>query len=587
MFQKLIIVLGLALPGLILETAVAAEQLAATSQWIPKEAVIALEISQPKALLDLAFDPRLTTAVTSLPVYQALASQPQFRQFLGVIGYLEGRLGTDRKTGLGKLLGGGVTLAVNPNGTILLFVDAEDGQMLEQLHEILLEFARNQAEKQGQPQRVASAEYRGMTSWTFGGGEAHAIVGNRLVVANKPEGLKAVLDLRAKPEGRSLASLPAYQAAKKAARSDAVATVFVNLETLKLVPGVQKALTGQQNPLTSLLLAGITEAVRQSKWLAMGLEVEGETLKLEAAVDGSLSDLSGPAAFALPGQPDKGAFPNLSVPRLIAGMSFYRNLHGFYAAKDELFPERTSELIFFENMMGIFFSGRDLTEEVLAQTEPEIRFVVAEQQYDPAVGTPRVQIPAFAAIFRLRNPQQFSEVVEEAWQAAVGLISFTRGQRALPKLIIDRVFHGDVKFTIAYFSSTAVKDRANLDSRFNFRPALAMLGDYMILSSAEGLTRDLIDALNNEIAESVKPLAEVHSMVQIDGVQLASILASNREHLVRQNMINEGKTQEQAESQIDILLAVMEYLSQLELKVGTRDGQAQASLQLRLNVPPE
>ena len=41
-------------------------------------------------------------------------------------------------------------------------------------------------------------------------------------------------------------------------------------------------------------------------------------------------------------------------------------MHKFYAAKDTLFPDRTSGLIFFENMMGIFFSGRDLTDEVLA-----------------------------------------------------------------------------------------------------------------------------------------------------------------------------------------------------------------------------
>ena len=56
-----------------------------------------------------------------------------------------------------------------------------------------------------------------------------------------------------------------------------------------------------------------------------------------------------------------------------------------FPSKDELFPERTSGLIFFENMMGIFFTGRDLTEEVLAETGSDIRVVVAEQQYDPQV----------------------------------------------------------------------------------------------------------------------------------------------------------------------------------------------------------
>ena len=38
------------------------------------------------------------------------------------------------------------------------------------------------------------------------------------------------------------------------------------------------------------------------------------------------------------------------------------------------------------------------------ETQPEVRLVVAAQEYDPAVGTPQVQIPAFAAVFRLRHP---------------------------------------------------------------------------------------------------------------------------------------------------------------------------------------
>jgi len=587
MLRKPVTLLALALVVLMLRTAVAAEPPPPASQWIPQNAVIVLELSKPGPLLDLALDPKTTDAVASLPAYQKLAAQPGFKQFKGVIDYLEFKLETDWRAGLRKLVGGGVTFAVLPGEQVVLIVDADDGKMLNDLHDTIVGFARGDAEKQGQPGRVASAEYRGVTGWTLGPNQSHAIIGNRLLAANKPEALKTMLDLRAERIGRDLASSSAYQAAKQASGSDAVATAYVNLATLKLAPGFNKALTDEQNPLTSLLFAGMTEAVRESNWLAMGLCVDGDTLKLEAAVDGKVADSTGSAAFALPGQPGEGPLPNLSVPRRIAGMSLYRDLHGFYAAKDKLFPERTSGLIFFENMMGIFFSGLDLTEEVLAETEPEIRFVVAEQKYDPAVGTPRVQVPAFAAVFRLRNPEQFSEIVEEAWQSAVGLFSFTRGQQAQPKLIIDRVFHDDVKFTIAYFSSRMVEDRANLDTRFNFRPALAMVDDYLILSSAEGLARDLIDAVKKEVADSVKPLAEGHSLVEIDGVRLASVLGANRENLVRQNMVNEGNTQEEAETQIDILLTLVKHLGQATLDVGTREGRTQASLELKLNVAAE
>jgi hypothetical protein len=587
MLRKSIAIVALALLALSFQPAVAAEPLPAASHWIPASTPIVLELCRPDAFLDLALDEKVADSITSLPAYQRQASQPGFKQFIKVIEHLEFRLGTDWRSALRKLVGGGITFAVGSEESILLIVDAEDEKMLNELHEIMLGFAREEAARQANADRVASAEYRGVTGWTIGPNEAHAIIGNRLLVSNKPDVLKGVIDFREDPNADGLADLPAYQAAKKAAGADAVATAYVNLEVLKQLPGVRKALTNESNPLTALLFAGVTEAVRESTWLALGLDVEGETLNLEAAVDGKLSDPSGPATFAMPAAPGAGALPNLSVPGLVAGVSLYRDLHGFYAAKDELFPERSSGLIFFENMMGIFFTGRDLTEEVLAETEPEVRVVVAEQEYDPAVGTPGVQIPAFALVMRMRDPEQFGVVVEEAWQKALGLINFTRGQQALPGLIIDKPTHGDVKYSIAYFSTSPEDDKENLDMRFNFRPSLAMIDEYLILSSAEGLTRDLIDAAKKEIAETVEPLAQVQSSVEIDGRQLASILGANRDHLVRQNMVNEGNTLEQAETEIDVLLTVAQYLGKLKLDLGTRAGNTQASLTLELNTSGE
>ena len=181
----------------------------------------------------------------------------------------------------------------------------------------------------------------------------------------------------------------------------------------------------------------------------------------------------------------EGALPNLRVPRRIAAGSLYRDLHAFYAAKDNLFPERTSGLIFFENMMGIFFTGRDLTEEVLSETRPEIRFVVARQQYDPAIGTPQVQLPAMAVVFRLRHPEQAAEMTEEAWQKAVGLVNFTRGQKADPGLILDRQSYAGIRFTVGRFSTADAKGKTELPTRFNTQPSIARLGDYLVLSSTE------------------------------------------------------------------------------------------------------
>jgi hypothetical protein len=235
-------------------------------------------------------------------------------------------------------------------------------------------------------------------------------------------------------------------------------------------------------------------------------------------------------------------------------------------------------------MMGIFFSGRDFTEEVLGQLDPEIRIVVAQQRYDAAIGTPTLQIPAFAAIFRLKDPKKFSEVAEEAWQKALGLYNITSGQKAQPGLIIDRPTHGDTHFTAAHFSAAAEKDRKNLDARFNVRPCLAQWGDYLIMSSAEGLTRDLLDALKSQAAQPAKALAQTHTLVEIDVAQIASALAVNRDTLIRLNMVDKGASREQAETNIDSIIIAVKLLTQTALELGIRDGQPRATLKVKHNL---
>ena len=570
---------------LMFQTAMAAQSLPPAIQWIPQDAVISIELSRPRALLDLFAGEKAIKFITSLPVYQKQASSPKFKEFLGVVSYLETTLGTDWRTGLAKLTGGGITFAICPEDTVILIVEAQDEQMLNQLHEVFLNFAKAEADKQGQPDRVASRQYQDVTAWTFDGKEAHAIIGNRLVMANRPEGLKAVLERRAEAGGESLASKLTYRNAKQQVGSEAVMTVFADLKPLMQIPQVAQLFEQQRkNPLASLAFTGIVESVRDSNWLALGLDIQDSTLILRPLVDGKTVAQTSPAAFALPKEAGDGALPNLSVPRRIAALTLYRDLHEFYAAKDELFPDRTSGLIFFENMMGIFFSGRDLTNEVLAETRPDLRFVVAEQQFDPAIGTPQIKLPAFAAVLRLRHPEQFKEVAEEAWQKALGLINFTRGQQALPGLIIDRQVQSDTRFTMAYFSTAQIEDKTNLDTRFNLRPALAMPGDYLILSSTDGLARDLIDALNHEKEQTVKPLAETHSRVEIEGGRLASILEANRGVLVRGDMVKKGSTQEQAEAGIDVLIMVVKLIERVELSIGTHEGLTQARLEMKLNI---
>ena len=180
MLRKPTVLFALLLSALWCRSLTAAERLPPASQWLPKNAIIAVELSRPKEVLDLFTSPKACEAVAGLPAYQKAAKQPGFQQFVFVVHYLEARLGADWKTALHKLLDGGVALAATPDGGSLMIVDAQDPKMLGQLHGVFVEFAKAEAGKRGETDAVRSAGYRGVTGWTLGKGQNHAILGSRL-----------------------------------------------------------------------------------------------------------------------------------------------------------------------------------------------------------------------------------------------------------------------------------------------------------------------------------------------------------------------------------------------------------------------
>ena len=220
-----------------------------------------------------------------------------------------------------------------------------------------------------------------------------------------------------------------------------------------------------------------------------------------------------------------------------------------------------------------------MTEDVLGQTYPEVRVVIAEQKFNDAA--PQLRLPSFAAVFRLRDPEKFGLVAEEAWQKAFGLINFTRGQQAQAGMLIRQPKHADLSYTMAYFLPG---EDGKMEMYHNFRPSLAVVGDSLVFSSTDKLAEDLIDALKKENAGKAKPLQSIHSVVEIDGEKLASILTANRDHLIRQNVVEKGHTEEQAETEIGMLLTIVQNLGKMRLSFQGPPEMTQAVLEWRLDL---
>ncbi len=551
------------------------EPAARPAAWIPEQAVAALEILRPEAILDPLLGADFEKFVTSLPGWEERKRDPGFRQFAAAVGLFETRVSMDWRTALRKIFARGAAWALGPSGESLLVVDAADAKILTELHDFALGLARVDALKHNAPESVASEEYRGVTAWTLGPEEFHAVCGNRLLLSNRREVLRRALDLRAEPGSGSLESLADYRASREAAPEGAAATLFVNLARVREAPGVQASLAQGREPMGSLLFGRMLEELRTSAWLLVSVLVEGNSLALEATLEPRSDADPGAFAYATPGA-DRAAAPNLAVPRAIAAWTLWRDLGTFYAKKDELFPERTSGLIFFENMMGIFFSGMHLAEEVFGELGPEIRAVAAAQEYDPEIGVPEVRLPAFALVFRMKDPKKFSAIAEEAWQKAIGLINFTSGQRAEPGMTLKQRSHQGCEYTVAAFRPPSGGRAA--DIRYNFSPSFAAVGEHLILSSAAGLTKDLISALKSPAGAPLP--AGTDFLFEIHGCPLKDLLEANRANLVRQNMIEKGSTEAEAEANIGALIEIAGRVRSLKLASAVAGGRAKARLQL-------
>jgi DNA-binding transcriptional MerR regulator len=78
--------------------------------------------------------------------------------------------------------------------------------------------------------------------------------------------------------------------------------------------------------------------------------------------------------------------------------------------------------------------------------------------------------------------------------------------------------------------------------------------------------------------------AEVNTHLMLDAGVLTKTLDDNREQLISQNMMTEGRSREESEASIDLLLEFIRNVKDAGLTLDQKDEQL--NLQLRITVNP-
>ena len=262
---------------------------------------------------------------------------------------------------------------------------------------------------------------------------------------------------------------------------------------------------------------------------------------------------------------ERGPHRSIQPPGTIASLSLWRDMETFWESRADLFPPETVQgFAQLDTLAGQFFGGREFGTDVLGQFDPHWRLVIAQQDHAALKPEPDVKYPAVRDRRRARRSQTpiSANGFKVAFQAIVGISNVDGNQKKAAALELGSEEVEGVKLATARYigpRKTRLQPPATPNPRYNFTPATAQVGKYLILSSSIGLARDLDQGA--EIAEGRKPKAAATAVLEADGPELARLLELNRTRLAMQLMLNRGETKEKAEQQVELGLALFATLA--------------------------
>ena len=405
---------------------------------------------------------------------------------------------------------------------------------------------------------MKTSDHRGVAVHALGseGGAAYGIVAGKLAISNSVKNLERMIDrvvdapaksgeppAPAKKAFASLAGRAEWKTLKAQQDPDSLAWALADMDRLRKVDPKQYDSSKKPDNGMIVLFGSWYQAFQKAPWVSAGIRWSAS--ELGATVELAVPKEGRPAAYKgyLPGS-GRGAAALIHPPGTIASLSLWRNLETFWESRADLFPPETVQgFAQFDTLAGQFFGGREFGADVLGQFDPHWRLVVARSKttrglnlslmssipHSPwsASSTRRTLISASGS----RSPSRRSSA-SRMWTAI--------RRRPRPSSWVRK------RSTASRWQQPATWSRAMADSanmvpspRYNFTPATAQVGKYLIFSSSIGLARDLVKELKSKTA--VAELGET-AVLEADGSELARLLEINRSRLAMQLMLGRGET---------------------------------------------
>ena len=540
----------------------------------PGGAVFFAEISGLEPWIEKLQNSQLVASLPSNPQVQAFYASPQGRKADAGRKLIENHLGMDLWTLAKTALGGQVAIALYPHDgrkepDAVIAVQVNDVKVLDRIRERIAPTLTLIEEQISQPTGPGNVPVRGIDGKVF-----IAERDNWIVAASTSDLMTRTLTLRAGADGeKSLADDAPYMAMTKQLGSQHLVRSYVNLELIAKGMGGRIGPEKLDNPGASLLFGGLYELANHSPFFGSTIDLDSQRLVITNSVAGKPESIGEKYAslFAASDKPDAGALPN--VPGLIGGLILHRDLAGWYKRREELLDAKVlPEFDKFEAGIANVLPGKDYGTDILPSLGRNLTLVAAPQDYSHLNGKPGLQLPGFALVWDLAKPAEAEETLNLFFQTVATLSNLNAGQQGRQPWVLSSESYKDVQIQFGKYSQKPKGDR--LPIVFNFMPAAARVRDKFVMASSVDLCKRLVDVYltPTTTTATAKPTRN-DFLFELTGESLANILDANRSLIEARSVAAEGKTSDQAQTDVSTLLQLVRGVRTLRLTTGVEaDG---------------
>jgi hypothetical protein len=520
---------------------------------VPNNADLIVRIDEPRRLLETMLDLEAFRQLQNLHSVREAYDSTNYRRFLQLVTHVEKELGMKWPELLDQLSGGGALAAFKFDKqppAVEFVIQGKDDAILRKFMDLACVVIEGELARQEGKDKLERKSHRKIETLHIGKDFNVAGLGSAIVVSNDAERLNKLIDLNL-DGGENMTGVTGLADAKKLLPAKPLAWAWLNMETMRQLPGAKDVFAQPRNdPNLTVAFGGWLDVARRSPFLCAALYKEGErvvtTVRMPSGRDGMPAEL----ATHIPPTDADTALPLLQPKGVLFSTSYYLDIGKFWECRDKLFNETIAKAFEDADKKAAPFLAGNKMSTMLTQTGPHQRLVAV---YQPQTGYPKgpfgfVGQLGYAFVVDMRDPALGKSL--DTLARAGGFLARTFGQIKL-KLFEEK--YQDVNI-IGYRQEDSDRSiRVNAENNplaYLPSPCYAAVGNQFIAASTVELTKELIDILQKESKMTpAKPDGKA-SRTRVYGEGGAELLNGIQDILLAQTILDQALSPSEAREEV-------------------------------------